>query len=223
MRLVLAPPEVEDTLIPISALQHFLFCRRQCALIHVEGLWAENALTAEGRALHERVDAGGFEARVGVRVVRSLQLRSLRLGVVGRADVVEFRGKPPRPYPVEYKRGRPKPHRADEVQLCAQAVALEEAFGFDIPEGGLFYGVQRRRMTVTFDEELRAITADVADGARALIAAGSTPSAAVIPGCRSCSLRDLCAPDRLQRPPSVTRWLSAQLAGLDPPQTLNDP
>ncbi len=119
-------PSAEDALIPLSALQHHLFCPRQCALIHVEQLWAEDAATAEGRILHEAVDAGGLESRPGVKVVRSLQLRSSAIGVAGRADAVEFRGRPPAPFPVEYKRGKPKAHRADEVQLCAQAICLEE-------------------------------------------------------------------------------------------------
>ena len=135
MTPVLVAERVEDALIPLSALQHYLFCPRQCALIHVEGLWAENVATAEGRLLHEKVDAGGFETRPGVRVARGLQLRSLELGVAGRADAVELRGRPPQPYPVEYKRGRPKPHRADEVQLCAQATALEEMFGHPVARG----------------------------------------------------------------------------------------
>ena len=129
MAAPLASPEVEDALIALSALQHQLFCPRQCALIHVEGLWAEDGATAEGRILHERVDAGRPERRPGVRIVRGLALRSLALGVSGIADVVEFSGRPPRPFPVEYKRGKPKAHRADEVQLCAQAICLEEMFG----------------------------------------------------------------------------------------------
>ncbi|MDT8267268.1 CRISPR-associated protein Cas4, partial [Roseomonas sp. DSM 102946] len=141
-------PEAEDGLIPLSALQHQIFCPRQCALIHVEQLWAEDGATAEGRLLHERVDAGKGETRPGLRVARGIALRSLALGVVGKADTVEFRGRPPQPYPVEYKRGRPKAHRADEVQLCAQAVCLEEMSGTTIPEGALFYGQTRRRVVV---------------------------------------------------------------------------
>ena len=125
----------EDALIPLSALQHYLFCPRQCALIHVEQIWAEDGATAEGRILHERVDAGGMESRPGLRVERGIALRSLALGVSGKADAVEFHGRPPRPVPVEYKRGKPKPHRADEVQLCAQAICLEEMFGAPVPEG----------------------------------------------------------------------------------------
>lgn len=204
--------EVEDGLIPISALQHHLFCPRQSALIHVEGLWAEDQATAEGRLLHQAVDAGGGESRPGVRIARGVQLRSLALGVAGKADVVELRGRPPAPFPVEYKRGKPKRHRADEVQLCAQAICLEEAFGAPVPEGALFYGEKRRRTPVAFDAELRALTAAVAAEARANIAAGRTPAPVKTPACRRCSLHDLCRPERLERPPSTARWLSAQLA-----------
>jgi CRISPR-associated exonuclease Cas4 len=212
MSVALADPAVEDALIPLSALQHQLFCPRQCALIHVEGLWAEDAATAEGRILHERVDAGRPETRTGVKIARGLAIRSLALGVAGRADVVEFHGKPPRPFPVEYKRGKPKAHRADEVQLCAQAVCLEEMCGGEVPEGALFYGVTRRRLAVTFDAELRALTARVAAEAHANITAHRTPAPVVTPACRRCSLADLCQPARLEKSPKVARWLAAQLA-----------
>jgi len=204
-------PITEDALIPLSALQHHLFCPRQCALIHVEQLWAEDAATAEGRILHERVDAGAGETRPGVRVARGIALRSTRLGVSGRADAVEFSGRPPRPFPVEYKRGKPKPHRADEVQLCAQAICLEEMLGCAVPEGALFYGETRRRMPVPFDAELRALTARVAAEARAMLAAGRTPAPVKIPGCRRCSMEPLCWPSRLERPRPVAGWLAAQI------------
>ncbi len=160
-------PEPGDELVPLSALQHHLFCPRQCALIHVEQVWAEDAATAEGRLLHERVDAGGAETRPGIRVERGVALRSVRLGVSGRADVVEFHGRPPVPFPVEYKRGKPKPHRADEVQLCAQAICLEEMSATG-PAGALFYGTTRRcRWPST---RRSALTADVAPRARDLAA-----------------------------------------------------
>lgn len=213
MPVALADPAVEDALMPLSALQHHLFCPRQCALIHVEGLWAEDAATAEGRILHERVDAGEPESRPGVRIARGVAIRSLVLGVAGRADVVEFRGKPPRPFPVEYKRGKPKSHRADEVQLCAQAICLEEMCGTDVLQGALFYGVTRRRTMVDFDAELRALTARVARDARANIAALRTPPPIRTPACRRCSLADLCQPERLEKSPKIARWLAAQLAG----------
>lgn len=213
----LPPPDqiAEDELVPLSALQHYLFCPRQCALIHVEQLWAEDVATAEGRLLHERVDAGGHESRPGIRIARGLLLRSFTLGVSGKADVVEFHGgrraEPRRHLPVEYKRGKPKPHRADEVQLCAQAICLEEMFDLSVPEGALFYGVTRRRMVVSFDENLRALTKRVAAETRAMIAAGLTPCPTMMPGCRRCSLQTLCLPARLESPPSVLRWLSGQL------------
>ena len=203
---------VEDSLIPLSALQHHLFCPRQCALIHVEQQWAEDAATADGRILHEKVDAGRPESRPGVRIARGLAIRSLALGVSGKADVVEFHGRPPQPFPVEYKRGKPKSHRADEVQLCAQAICLEEMFGQPVPEGALFYGVTRRRLLVSIDADLRALTARVAAEARANILAGHTPPPVLTPACRRCSLVDICQPARLQKPPKVARWLASQLA-----------
>ncbi|NNM71294.1 CRISPR-associated protein Cas4 [Enterovirga aerilata] len=209
-------PAAEDALIPLSALQHHLFCPRQCALIHVEQIWAEDRATAEGRLLHERPDDGRGETRPGLRVARGIAIRSFALGVSGKADVVEFHGAGPgrigRPFPVEYKRGRPKAHRADEVQLCAQAICLEEMFGITVPEGALFYGATRRRCPVSFDDGLRELTARVAAQARTMIQAGRTPPPLRIPGCRRCSLQDACRPDRLQKPPSVARWLARQLA-----------
>jgi CRISPR-associated exonuclease Cas4 len=207
----LASPEVEDALIPLSALQHQLFCPRQCALIHVEGLWAEDGTTAEGRILHERVDAGQPERRPGVRIVRGLALRSLALGVSGAADVVEFSGRPPRPFPVEYKRGKPKAHRADEVQLCAQAICLEEMFGGEVSEGALFYGQTRRRQTVAFDAGLRLLIAEIAAVARANITAEHTPPPVRTSACRRCSLEVLCQPARLEKPPPIARWLATQI------------
>ncbi|HEV2365242.1 MAG TPA: CRISPR-associated protein Cas4 [Caulobacteraceae bacterium] len=206
------PREVEDALIPISALQHYVFCPRQCALIHVERLWSDDKATAEGRLLHEKVDRGVAEARAGVRVARGLQLRSVALGVAGKADVVEFSGRPGRPYPVEYKRGRPKRHRADEVQLCAQAICLEEMFGMEVPEGALFYGLTRRRTVVAFDENLRRLTAETAVAARDTIVCGRTPPPIFTAACRRCSLRPACQPERLQKPPDINRWLVRQVA-----------
>jgi CRISPR-associated exonuclease Cas4 len=207
----MAPPDpsVEDGLIPLSALQHHLFCPRQCALIHVEGLWAEDGATAEGRLLHEKVDAGKPETRPGLRVARGLALRSLALGITGKADAVEFRGQ--QPFPVEYKRGKPKPHRADEVQLCAQAICLEEMFAVPVPEGALFYGTTRRRVPVAFHQELRSLTARVAAEARANISAMRTPPPVPHPGCSACSMRDLCQPERLAKPPLIAAWLAGQI------------
>ncbi|BBD98782.1 CRISPR-associated protein Cas4 [Sphingobium amiense] len=204
-------PAVEDALVPVSALQHYLFCPRQCALIHVERIWAEDGATAEGRILHERVDGGRPDRRQGVRTVRGIALRSLAHGLTGKADAVEFRERGAAPYPVEYKRGRPKSHRADEVQLCAQAICLEEMFGQAVPEGALFYAQTKKRLIVTFDEALRALTLQVAADVRTMIAETHTPPPRFGPGCKHCSLADQCRPTRLEKPPCVQRWLTAQL------------
>ena len=199
----------EDALIPLSALQHYLFCPRQCALIHVEQSWEEDGATAEGRLLHERPDAGKPDRRHGVKSLRSLTIRSLALGVSGKADVVELRAGVP--YPVEYKRGRPKAHRADEVQLCAQAVCLEEMFGVAVPEGALFYGETRRRTMVAFDPALRDLTARVAAETRAMLVAQATPPPVYMPACEECSLKEVCRPKRLEKPPQIAGWMARQL------------
>ena len=203
-----AAPQSEDELIPISALQHFVYCPRQCALIHTERQWAENALTVEGRLLHERVDHGGATRRGSVTTSRSVAIRSTRLGVSGVADVVETQdGRVP--FPVEYKRGRPKTHRADEVQLCAQAICLEEMLGIDVPKGALYYGKNKRRQVVAFDMALRRLTEDIADQAGALLRSRRTPSAEYDPRkCGRCSLRDICQPRQPKAAQDVARWLA---------------
>lgn len=203
----------EADLVPVSALQHMLYCSRQCALIHIEQQWAENAYTADGRVLHERVDAGGGERRKGVRTERGVPLRSLRLGLYGIADAVEMRSAG-QPYPIEYKRGRPKEHRADEVQLCAQAMCLEEMLGTSVPEGALFYGAQRRRMTVHFDDELRKLTERLAARTRQVLTAGETPKAEYDRRkCGACSLREVCQPLSPGEPGCVDRWLARAIEG----------
>jgi len=205
-------PIVEDALVPISALQHYLFCPRQCALIHVERIWQEDGATAEGRILHERVDGGRPDRKRGIRTVRGIILRSLAHGLSGKADAVEFHGEGAAPYPVEYKRGRPKAHRADEVQLCAQALCLEEMFSQPVPEGALFYAQTRKRVVVAIDPELRALTLRIASEVRAMIADNFTPPPRAVPACKRCSIADQCRPKRLERPPAVQHWLSRQLA-----------
>jgi len=193
----------EDHLLPLSALQHIMFCERQCALIHVEQVWSENRLTVEGRHLHERVDARGSESRGEVRTEFGVFVRSLRLGISGIADAVEFHrvGRDAdsesrwQPYPVEYKRGKPKKDHSDEVQLCAQATCLEEMLGTKVPAGALFYGKSRRRAQVVFDESLRRMTEEAAGRLHALVASGETPAPVTDARCRNCSLRDACMPD----------------------------
>jgi len=195
--------------IPLSALQHLLYCERQCALIHVERAWVENRFTAEGRLLHERSDAGGTEVRGDVRIARGLGLRSERLGLVGRADVVEFHRVADddsagvelpgvegrwRPVPVEYKRGRAKKGSEDRVQLCAQALCLEEMLGAEIPEGALFYGKTRRRKDVTFDRALREETERAAQRVHELVESTQVPPPVADERCERCSLLDVCLP-----------------------------
>lgn len=208
----------EDDLLPISALQHLLFCERQCALIHVEGQWAENRLTVEGRHLHEKSDNAPSETRAGMRIARHLALRSFMLGLAGRADVVEFytsgeSAGEERVFPVEYKRGRPKQNDADRVQLCAQAMCLEEMLGVAVPAGALFYGTPRRRTDVVFDDPLRATTALSAARLHAMVGAAITPPAVREPKCESCSLIHLCLPDALGRRYSVDAYMQHAIEG----------
>lgn len=187
----------EDDLLPLSALQHLLFCERQCALIHLEQIWVDNRLTVEGTHLHEQADSGLQESRGDLRITRALPLRSLRLGLSGRSDVVEFHRIEEgswRPFPIEYKRGRPKSHRADEVQLCAQALCLEEMLEVPVPAGALFYGQTRHRLDVPFDAELRRVTEEAAARLHRLVASGITPKAAREPKCDQCSLLEVCMP-----------------------------
>lgn len=211
-----AAPFDEDALLPISALQHLLFCERQCALIHVEGLWAENRLTVEGKHLHERADSGVTEIRDGVRTARSLSIRSLRLGLTGRADVVELYverdGAVRRAVPVEYKRGRPKGDDSDRVQLCAQAICLEEMLGVPVPDGALYYGQTRRRTQVVFDAALRDTTARAAARLHGMVRSGETPPAVRAPKCDGCSLIDLCLPAPATGRRSARRYAEGALA-----------
>jgi CRISPR-associated exonuclease Cas4 len=191
----------EDELVPLSALQHYVFCPRQCGLIHLEAIWEDNRLTAEGNAFHEKVDSGVPGRLPGVKIERSLPLRSLKLGLVGIADVVEFHSGDAgrRPYPVEYKRGKPRGNdRADAVQVCAQAMCLEEMFKTDISEGAVYYGEKRRRVEVAFTGELRGRTAAAAD-VHALFAAGVTPGPKPSPACKSCSLSLECLGNTVSR------------------------
>jgi CRISPR-associated exonuclease Cas4 len=191
----------EDSFIPISSLQHYLYCPRQCALIHLDQIWTENAFTAEGRLLHERADSGRTERRGDVKTTTGLLLRSREFGLSGKADVVEFhcRDGAWQPYPVEYKRGRPKTHAADKVQLCAQAVCLEEMLGLPIPEGALFYGKTRRRQVVPFDDALREEVRRVALAVHELLRRGATPPPAADERCAACSLVEECLPGAFGR------------------------
>jgi len=251
----------EDQLLPLSALQHLLFCERQCALIHVEGLWADNVLTVQGAILHERTGSAGGETRGPVRIARGLRLRSLSLGLAGIADVVEFHRIDPedpgagderpspdapcappgtacppggaacpppntacplpearglwRPFPVEYKRGRPKHNSCDAVQLCAQAICLEEALGVKIEAGALFYGTTRRRVDVALDAPLREETQAAARRLHELIDSGVTPKAEYGKWCKNCSLAAECMPKATAGGRSAKQYLETALEQIE--------
>jgi CRISPR-associated exonuclease Cas4 len=207
--------------IPLSALQHAVYCLRQAALIHIERLWADNRFTAEGHVLHAAADEPGRRKVRGIRRVSALPLASRRLGIAGVADLVEFRreGDLEVPFPIEIKRGKPKLHRADEVQLCAQALCLEEMTGVNVPDGALFYAETRRRLPVAFDAELRRSTEDTIAALReifiTLVTPPPTPHKA---RCKSCSLHDICRPEAIVRPAAAwrRRVISRLLAEAEP-------
>ena len=204
----------EDDLIMLSALQHYVFCPRQCALIHIEQIWNENRATAEGRIMHERVHEQDHESRGNVRIEYGLPLRSLRLGLIGKADVVEFRRLDKgswQPFPVEYKRGKPKVDHCDMIQLCAQAICLEEMLDVSVPNGAIFYGRTRRRLDVSFDDNLRRETEEAAKGAHDLIDSGITPPPVYEKRCESCSLIGECLPKGIGKRSSVIRYLTRMI------------
>jgi CRISPR-associated exonuclease Cas4 len=204
-----------QTLEPIylSSLQHYLYCPRQFALIELENIWTENQFTAEGQVLHQRVNQADQQKRGSVRTVWALRLANVELGIEGVADVVEYHKQADGteiPFPIEYKRGKPKAHRADEVQLCAQALCLEEMHGVAVPEGALFYGEVRRRHPVVFDSELRDLTTQAILACRAIIQTKVTPKATYkARKCSGCSLIDQCHPKDFGR--SAAAWLAEQL------------
>lgn len=218
----------ESDYLPIFALQHLVFCERQCALIHVERLWVDNRLTVEGTQLHERVDETGSESRRDLRSARGMRLVSDRLALIGRADVVEFhrtgdsemprgtvslRGSDGswRILPVEYKRGQPKSDRSDDVQLCAQALCLEEMFGTHIESGALYYGKRRQRTDVALDPILRSVTEGYVRRLHELVTRRETPRVAKQPKCRRCSMFDVCLPHGTDPDRSASGYLTAAL------------
>jgi CRISPR-associated exonuclease Cas4 len=214
----------EDDLLPISAIQHFVFCQRQAALIHIEQEWDENVFTVEGRQLHQNVDQAVVESRRDIRIVKGLLLRSLRLGLSGRADVVEFHrqlssekisdsGLSPAseaiwlPFPVEYKRGKARYVEGSEIQLCAQAICLEEMLGVEVPQGALYYGKSARRYAVAFDDLLREKAEAAAHQLHQFINRGQTPAARYGKKCESCSLIAECMPKLSSTKKSASDYL----------------
>lgn len=206
----------EKEYLSLSALQHMLFCKRQCALIHIEQLWVENKFTAEGRVMHERVDRGDQMDKGRMRIEYSLPLKSKHLGVSGKADVVEFHrqdstGKKWMPFPVEYKRGKPKKDLSDKVQLCAQAMCLEEMLHVSIKAGALFYGKTRRRLDVLFDDDLQDKTIATARELHDMISSGITPPPKYAKKCDTCSFVSLCLPKAIQKKRTVSSWLNRMI------------
>ena len=221
------PKFSEDDLLPIRALADLVFCERRAALHHIEAIWQDNVFTVEGTYMHQRVHSEEpVESRGEVRTARGLRLRSLRLGLTGVADVVEFHRLPEpaqsgvalpgvrglwRPFPVEYKRGRSRREEGYEVQLCAQALCLEEMLGAAIPAGAVFYGQPRRRLEVVFSDELRRETETAAARLHELTRAGRTPVARYEKKCESCSLLSQCMPKTTGAGKSVERYLATAI------------
>lgn len=221
----------DDELVMLSALQHYQFCQRQCALIHQDEVWSDNYLTASGEELHKHVDSNFRESRPGVHIATTLHLVSHKLGVVGIADLVEFHKYDDKkdktdkyiatsipglkglwiPFPVEYKRGKPKSNKADEIQLCAQAICLEEMLDVKIMEGALFYGEIRKRSKIAFDHELRELTAQVAQAVHVLLKGGELPKAIISQGCEACSIVNVCCPQIILKKVSAKQWLDKYL------------
>ena len=213
--------DVED-LLPLSGLQHYGFCRRQWALIHLEQQWEENLRTAEGRVMHNRAHDANLRAKRGdVLIIRELSIVSHTLGLSGKCDVVEFHlseggislsGEEGRwqPFPVEYKRGEPKEHNADKLQLCAQAMCLEEMLCCSIPGGALYYGETRRRLPVAFNDQLRKEVTELSHAMHETYQRGHTPKAKPSKGCTACSLKDICLP-RLSKKVPVSQYLKNAL------------
>lgn len=222
-------PVAEGEYLPLSALQHLIFCERQCALIHIEQVWTENRFTVEGQGFHQRVDNEEGEARGDIRTAFGIRLRSDAMGLVGKADAVEFHRVNDddgatagttlpgveglwRPYPVEYKRGRPKKTECDRVQLCAQALCLEEMLDVEIDDGALFYGKTRRRKAVRFDDELREMTFATARRLRELFNERITPPPVNDDRCEFCSLKEICLPEVTGKRSSIDNYLKRMTA-----------
>lgn len=212
-----------EELLPLSGIQHFLFCRRQWALIHVEQQWHENALTAEGRILHKRVDDPFFtETRKGIITARAIPIASYRLGLSGICDVVEFTSASDGvrlpghtgtfiATPVEYKRGKEKRDQSDEAQLCAQALCLEEMLSLTIHHAYLYYGETRHRVEVELTAELRELVRNMAEEMHTYFGRGYTPRVKPFKGCRACSLADVCLPVLQQKVVAASKYIQQQV------------
>lgn len=197
----------ESELVMISALQHYVYCPRQCALIHVEGIYEENLYTLQGSDIHERVDEKAIHQQGSMTYQTSVPIWSERLGIHGRADLVEFRADGP--YPIEYKRGSKQHRQADEVQLCAQTLCLEEMLGVKILQGAIYHYKSRRRREVLLDDTLRAFTEETIKVVRQMLSIHDVPPPANDARCPRCSLRESCMPQILDNHVRLTRYQHA--------------
>lgn len=186
---------MDARLVNISALQHFAFCQRQCALIHLEQVWQENYLTAHGRQLHERVDNGEPETRKGVRFERGVIVSAPQLGLTGKLDLLEHHKASNQFIPVEYKRGKSKTNDIDKVQLCAQAMCIEKMLNVEVKQGALWYWQTRKRIEIEFDHILRTQTQTLITQVQQLFKLGKTPAPTAGKHCKACSLIDICQPN----------------------------
>lgn len=204
----------DEDLIQISAIQHYVFCRRQCALIHIEQLWIENLFTAEGRQMHEKAHEETVENRKNIRIERGIPLRSAVYGLSGKADIIEYHkdeNKKWFPFPVEYKRGKPKLENCDKVQLCAQTLCLEEMMNVSVANGALYYGKTKHRYNVEFDEILRQETVNIINEVRIFIKKRITPRPRYSKKCKSCSLLEVCLPKPIEKGREVKNYILKEI------------
>lgn len=200
----------EEEFVQISALQHFVFCKRQCALSYIEQVWDDNALTVAGGVMHENAHEERFEKKGELRIERGMPLRSEKYGLNGKADVVEFQKNCDGvwvPFPIEYKHGKPKENNCDLVQLCAQALCLEEMLNLEVSHGAIFYGKTMHRLDVDFGDELRNYTIRTIDELHSFIASGETPKAVYSKRCESCSLLNACLPKTFDHEQDVEEYI----------------
>jgi len=202
----------ENQAIPISALQHYIYCPRQCGLIHVAQVWSENLHTQKGRREHDRVDVPEYEMKAGVRIERALPVWSEKLGLTGKCDVVEFHADG-MVYPVEYKHGPRKKGLHDDVQLCAEAMCLEEMLGVAIGEGAIYHVKSRRRRKVGLAETLHEHVRETVQAVHDMIGNQTVPAPVFGKHCAQCSLQDICLPDVCNNPVNLFEPLEDKVCG----------
>jgi CRISPR-associated exonuclease Cas4 len=199
----------EDDLLSISGLQHISYCKRQCALIYIEQLWSDNFFTAKGTVMHDNVHTEKGKSKKGVVIDTNIYIKSYKLGLIGKSDVVEFHKYENKlvPFPIEYKSGKAKSDNVDKVQLCAQAMCLEEMMNIAIEKGAIFYGKTRKYLNVEFDKSLREETSFLAEEFHDLVSIKETPKPQYSKKCDNCSFKELCLPEIFSKQKSVKKYL----------------